>query len=171
MALANQFGDQAAYKCTNCGQTVALYSPSCPRCLDNTLVQVEKKTPEKYRPVTQVSGESTKQGHPLVPVAALAIIMALAVALYNRFGPPRTESMTKTEPIPTLESTSTAPQVSSTVRVSKNPPVKHSKPSNSRPVSKTQRVSAPGSISAAPAAKPATPMKLWQESSDDSGDK
>lgn len=162
MALANHFGDQAGYKCKNCGLTVALYAPLCPRCMDNTLVQIERG-PEKYRPGigTDQNPETKKEAHPLVPVAVLAIVLALAVTLYNKFGPPKTEPMTRTEYTPTVESTPAAPPHVSTVRVSNN---KHSKPSNTRPVAKAH-VSTPASSS--PAAKPATPMKLWTESSDE----
>lgn len=173
MGLANQFGDQGAYKCTNCGHSVALYSPSCPRCLDNTLVRIEK-TPEKYRPVTEreVTGEPIKpSGNPIATFAVLAIILALALYISNKFVPQaRTDSMTTTEPSSSVVSTTTSkPPVSSSVRVSNNQSAKHSK--NPRPVSTINRVSTPGSAPALPTARPARPMKLWEDSSDDAGDK
>jgi hypothetical protein len=155
MGLASQFGDQGAgYKCKNCGHTVALYTPCCPKCLDSALVKTEK-APEKFKnTVKEESRESTQPGNPVAPFAALAIILALAVAAYNYFSPPP-PAITRTEPSPTR---STArPQARSSTRVSNQS--KRSKPV----VSKTPRSTAASS----PTPKPATPMKLWEASSDD----
>lgn len=169
MGLANQFGDQGAYKCTNCGHKVALYAPCCPRCLDNTLVRTEP-TPERYRPVTrEVSMETERETHPLSSIAVLAIILAIAFAVAIKFSPPPSGSITRPEMAPSVVSTPTEkPRVSSTARVSNNQPGKRSK--NTPPVSKTNRPSTTGSLPDLPPAKPArpaTPMKLWEESSDD----
>ncbi len=149
MGLASHFGDQAAYKCKKCGQTVALYTPSCPRCLDNTLVKTEK-APEAFRTVKEEIRDTRKPVHPVVPFAALVIVVALAVAVSTMFAPPRPESMTKPEPRPKVGSTAKS------VHISNNQSSKRSKNSKAHGVS-----------TATP--KPATPMKLWEAGSDDEG--
>ena len=174
MGLANQFGEQGAYKCTNCGHSVALYSPSCPRCLDKTLVRIEK-TPEKYKPVreNEPSRETdTQQGNPLALIAVLAIVMAIALAVSKSFisTTPNLEPMKTTQPaVSDVSAPASRPGSSNTVRVS-NQSSKHSK--NTRPLTKITRDStsgsAPNSASARPAARP---MKLWENSSEDEGEK
>lgn len=155
MGLANQFGgNQAAYQCKNCGHTLALYAPCCPKCLDKTLVQVKtEKSKEGFRREAEASRETPKTGNPVASIAGLAIILGIAAGVYYYFSPPRPESITRTEP-PRI----VAPIRS--VRVS-NQSSKRTKRSNPV-VSKTRPV--PASTP-----KPTTPMKLWEASSDDEG--
>lgn len=153
MGLASHFGDQASYKCKNCGYTMTLYAPCCPKCLDTALIKLEK-SPEKFKnTVNEDSRESTKSVHPAVPFVALAALVAIAVAGFMTFAPPRPEL--KTDPGPRVGSTARPP--SSSVRVSNNRAIKRSRPV----ISKTR------STSSSSAPKPATPMKLWEASGDE----
>jgi hypothetical protein len=159
MGLASQFGDQANYKCKSCGYTMALYAPCCPRCLDTELIKTEKVQGKFKNTVSEESRETPKQGHPVVPFVVAAIVLVIGLAVSNRFAPPRPESITRTEPAPNIGGTA-KPRASA--RVSNNQSSKRTKRSNAR------SAKAPGSSTASSsAARPATPMKLWEASSDD----
>lgn len=154
MGLANQFGENpAAYKCKNCGHTLALYAPCCPKCLDKSLVQVktEKSNKEGFRREAEDSRDTKTPGNPVVSVVALAIILGLAYAAYSMFAP-RPES--RTEPAPT---------VGTTVRPQTRPRVSTKRNKRSSPV--VSRTPAASTSSSTP--RPTTPMKLWEAGSDD----
>ena len=165
MGLASHFGgEQAAYQCKKCGHTMTLYAPRCPLCLNKTITQVKtEKSPEAFRAVTEAKEQASKPGPSVVPFAALAIVLALAAAAFTMFGQPRPESITRTDPSPKVGST--AKSRSSRMPVSNNHSSKRTKRSNAV-TAKPRGGSTPGSSTPAPA----TPMKLWEASSDDEGE-
>lgn len=156
MGLASQFGNENPnYQCKNCGHTMALYAPCCPRCLDKTLIQVKtEKVPEGFRRPDAKGSDTPKASNPIVPVAVLTVILAIAIAASGMFAPPRPTVIQTEPPKTTVKPSSTRVSSSQSKRV-KRP---------SRPVVSKS----PGSSPAV--SKPATPMKLWEASGDDEGD-
>lgn len=156
MGLAGSFGDQN-YQCKNCGHTMALYSPHCPKCLNKDLTKIKvEKGPgaTSNRPSQEVADHNA----PGVPSASsfgiVAGILVLFVALYTLFAKPGPQSVQdrSVQPVSRPERTST--------RASQ--PVRHA------PVRRAATPSRPANSNFT-TATPARPMKLWQVT-DSSGD-
>ncbi len=162
MGLAGHFGDQS-YKCTNCGHTAALYSPSCPVCQQKTFKLINPDKIAGFRAVRSENEgprETSQPPSPLAVCVVIAVLLAIAGSIYQMIVPPRPAVMTNPEPITTPAVVEPAPRPRPRiVRVSSNQQSKHAHPVISRPAS-TSSYSAP---------KPKTPMKLWT-SEDDGGE-
>lgn len=149
MGLASQFGsDQSAYQCSSCGQKVALYTPSCPKCFNNTLkpLRIEKARSGFQKPEER---SQTKTGaNPLGSVVLVAIIVGAVVAASNMFKPAPPEPVTIQSPPPVTAKPKVRPRVSTASKRTKRPAPVVSKPS----------------LDSAPSPRPAKPMKLWEAS-------
>jgi hypothetical protein len=163
MGLAGVFGDQA-YVCKNCGHSMTMYAPHCPICLNKSFTRVEnQKRPGPSGTVIEEVRETPKPRSPLIPYAAVAIVLAVFVALYNIFAPPRPQSAQ------TNANSTARPEVSSSSVRIHDRPIRHINHANPHAAAQPTRIHTAAASS--PATHTRAPMKLWKVSPDaDGGD-